>query len=144
MRTQASFILTIEWPTIFLIVVVYLSFFIITYFAGSITLWLSVPLLAIVIAQHSSLQHEILHGHPFQNQRISDLIGSLAIGGLIPYLRFKQTHLQHHIDRMANNFANRRCLSQFFHHHLFCRLNLSLAISAALSHRHCPAFVFAA
>ena len=27
-------------------------------------LWLAVPLLAVILAQHSSLQHEVIHGHP--------------------------------------------------------------------------------
>ena len=98
MRIQATSNSTTEWPTITLIVVVYVSFLIVTYFASLIPLWLSIALLAIVMAQHSSLQHEILHGHPFRNQRVSDLAASLAIGLLIPYQRFKQTHLQHHID----------------------------------------------
>lgn len=54
--------------------------------------------LSLVIALHSSLQHEMLHGHPFKNQSWNDLMVFPAIGILVPYQRFKDTHLEHHYD----------------------------------------------
>ncbi|WP_210183479.1 fatty acid desaturase [Hoeflea olei] len=50
------------------------------------------------ITLHSSLQHEFLHGHPFRNQLINDLLIAPPIGVLVPYLRFKSCHLTHHIN----------------------------------------------
>jgi fatty acid desaturase len=47
---------------------------------------------------HSSLSHEILHGHPFGAERAETIIGLFQPGLFVPYLRFKQTHLAHHRD----------------------------------------------
>ncbi|MEM9732405.1 MAG: fatty acid desaturase [Pseudomonadota bacterium] len=87
-----------EWPTLLLLMVVYGLFVLATAFAHLLTPWLAVPLLAITIALHSSLQHEVLHGHPFRSRFWSELTVFPAIGLFIPYLRFKETHLQHHYD----------------------------------------------
>ncbi|MEL6503147.1 MAG: fatty acid desaturase [Pseudomonadota bacterium] len=88
----------LEWPTLLLLVIVYGSFATLTIYATTVTLWLAMPALAVLIALHSSLQHEVLHGHPFGNQTLSELTVFPAIGLFIPYLRFKKTHLQHHYD----------------------------------------------
>lgn len=68
-------------------------------------LWLS-PLLgwwfvvpgAIAVAFHSSLQHEILHGHPTRNALINEALVFPALGLFIPYRRFRDLHLRHHND----------------------------------------------
>lgn len=86
----------IEWPTVGLIFICYASFAVAT--TGVLPVWISVPLLAITIALHSSLQHEVLHGHPFRSRRLSELTVFPAIGLVIPYIRFKDTHLKHHFD----------------------------------------------
>jgi len=58
----------IEWPTFGIITICMVSLPLITFFATSITLWVAVPLLMVVLALHSSLQHEVLHGHPFKSE----------------------------------------------------------------------------
>lgn len=55
-----------------------------------------VVLLALVL--QSSLSHEILHGHPFTNKQMNTALGLFAIGLFVPYIRFRDTHLAHHID----------------------------------------------
>ena len=40
------------------------------------TLWLAVPLTGLLIALHSSLQHEAIHGHPFADQRLNAALAS--------------------------------------------------------------------
>ncbi|MBU4528265.1 MAG: fatty acid desaturase [Hoeflea sp.] len=59
---------------------------------------LRVLVLIPTITLHSSLQHEFLHGHPFRNQKLNDLLIAPPIGVLVPYLRFKSCHLTHHIN----------------------------------------------
>ncbi len=86
----------IEWPTILLLSLVYLGFLAAICLADLITLWIAVPLIAVLIAQHSSLQHEVLHGHPFRSQHLNEALIFPAMGLFVPYLRFKATHLQHH------------------------------------------------
>ena len=59
---------------------------------------LSVVLLAIVVALHSSLQHEALHGHPTSNTRLNEALVFLPIGLVFPYRRYRRLHLRHHTD----------------------------------------------
>lgn len=87
-----------EAPTLVLLITVYGTFTGLTLAASTLPLWLIIPLLAATIALHSSLQHEVLHGHPFRNQTLSDATIFPALGLFIPYLRFKDTHLAHHYD----------------------------------------------
>ena len=49
-----------------------------------------------VLVLHSSLQHEIMHGHPFGDRRLNDLLGTPGLGLYLPYGRFADTHLAHH------------------------------------------------
>ncbi|RMF41787.1 MAG: fatty acid desaturase [Alphaproteobacteria bacterium] len=60
--------------------------------------WLGVLILAPVLTLHSSLQHEIIHGHPTDRQEVNDLLGFPALGLFVPYLRYRATHLAHHRD----------------------------------------------
>ena len=62
-----------EWPTILMLTATYVVW------ALGLALWpvsglLSVLLTALAIAQFSSLQHEVLHGHPFANQRLNEAL----------------------------------------------------------------------
>jgi fatty acid desaturase len=59
---------------------------------------LSVIVTALAIAQFSSLQHEVLHGHPFRNQTLSEALVFPGLTLFVPYIRFKDSHLQHHYD----------------------------------------------
>ena len=88
---------TVEWPTLLLLMATYIGF------AVGTTLWDRWPVVSIVltawcIAQFSSLQHEALHGHPFRNDLLNEALVFPALAIVMPYRRFKQTHLQHHFD----------------------------------------------
>ncbi len=87
----------IEWPTLAMIALTYATFGL----GGG--LWglsptLSILITALALAQYSSLQHEVLHGHPFARQWASEALVFPALLLVIPYLRFKDTHLAHHFD----------------------------------------------
>lgn len=86
-----------EWPTLLVALGCYLSYLGFTYFSGSLGLFV-IPLLALTMTLHSSLQHEVLHGHPFRSQTLSEALVFPAIGLFIPYERFRDTHLRHHHD----------------------------------------------
>jgi fatty acid desaturase len=87
----------IEWPTVLLLALTYLVWGLGT------TIWdtsalLSVLLTAVAVAQFSSLQHEVLHGHPFASQTLNEVLVFPALALVVPYIRFKDTHLVHHYD----------------------------------------------
>lgn len=87
-----------EWRTLLLAGVCYAVWLLLAFGWADLPDTLRVLLLIPTITLHSSLQHEFLHGHPFRNQKINDLLIAPPIGVLVPYLRFKSCHLTHHIN----------------------------------------------
>ena len=89
---------SVEWPTLILTLSVYgaYAFGAIVVLPVSFLLGLIIMIIAGVL--HSSLTHEVLHGHPFQNAFVNALLVFPALIIFIPYLRFKDTHLEHHRD----------------------------------------------
>ena len=88
----------IEWPTLALIVGVHVGIAAITWFFWNIPVWIAIPVAAYLVALHSSLQHEALHGHPTRSTAINEALVFLPFLLTIPYRRYKTTHLQHHHD----------------------------------------------
>lgn len=85
-----------EWRTVALVAAVYGGAAAVVRAHGSLGPWLSVPLLAWFGAWHLSLQHEVLHGHPFRRQWANDLLGYVPVTLWIPYREFRIDHLLHH------------------------------------------------
>jgi fatty acid desaturase len=88
----------IEWPTLVVFVATYALWGIATTLLWQVSPVLALFTAAIAIAQYSSLTHEVLHGHPFPNQSLSEALVFPGITVYVPYLRFKDLHLQHHFD----------------------------------------------
>ena len=84
-----------DWPTLALIICCYVTWLVLLFTAP---IWISILLLAPVIALQSSLQHEVLHGHPFRNQRFNEALVWPSLNIVIPFTRFRDTHLAHHHD----------------------------------------------
>lgn len=85
----------IEFPTLFLIALTYLVWIIALVFTP---LWLAFLMLSLAIAMHSSLCHEVLHNHPTPWQSINTALVRPGLGLTVPYGRFRDTHLAHHLD----------------------------------------------
>ncbi len=88
----------IEWPTLGLLLGCYAL-----WAAGTTVLaglWLPLGILAVALAVtlHSSLSHEALHGHPFGNRHLDAAAIFPALSLMVPYMRFRDTHLAHHHD----------------------------------------------
>ncbi|MEI6640532.1 MAG: fatty acid desaturase [Novosphingobium sp.] len=87
----------IEWPTLALLFACHVAW-VGACLLYSLAPWLAVPLLALAIALHSSLQHEAIHRHPTPSEGWNELLVSLPLGLLIPWRRYRETHLAHHVD----------------------------------------------
>jgi fatty acid desaturase len=88
----------IEWPTVGLIVAVYIVLMTIVWFHASLPWWLILPVGAYSAALYSSLQHEVLHGHPTGNRKLNEAMVFASPSLWLPYQRYKHTHLIHHND----------------------------------------------
>jgi fatty acid desaturase len=88
----------IEWQTWLLIVVIYACWIGLVVYFDQIPIWLSTPLLIVVGAWYMSLQHELLHGHPTQKRWLNQLFGILPLAVWYPYIIYRDSHIQHHID----------------------------------------------
>lgn len=95
----------VEWPTVALVGLCYGLWIV-----SGVFLWPDWPLVAlslmtIGVALHSSLAHEVLHGHPTRSARINEALVFLPIGLLWPYRRYRTLHLRHHRDeRLTDPF----------------------------------------
>jgi fatty acid desaturase len=85
-----------EWPTLGLLGACYLLWLGVTALHDQIGYLLAVPILILTLTQFSSLQHEVLHGHPFRSGRLNELTVFLPLGLWLPYRRFRDLHLRHH------------------------------------------------
>jgi fatty acid desaturase len=90
--------LGVEWPTIALAIVIYGGWIGVTALYAAMPLYVFLPLCAILALWQSSLQHEVLHGHPTRSRRVNRLFGMPPLVLWLPYERYRQTHLTHHID----------------------------------------------
>ena len=59
----------VEWPTLGLLVTCYAVWGVALWWLPGLSLWLAVPVAGWAIAQHASLTHEAIHGHPFRSPR---------------------------------------------------------------------------
>ena len=95
----------VEWPTVALIAVCYGA-----WLAAGFLLWPRLPVLAcavmaLAVALHSSLVHEVLHGHPTRNAHLNEALVFWPLGLSWPFRRFKTLHLRHHADeRLTDPF----------------------------------------
>jgi fatty acid desaturase len=91
-----------EWRTLAVVIAVYGLTVLTVLRYDVLTPWLAVPMLAVLGAWHLSMQHEVLHGHPFKSQFINDAIGGIPVTLWIPYLAFKKDHHEHHLSDLTN------------------------------------------
>ncbi len=88
----------VEWPTLLLLLLTFAAWLALTALvprAGSP--WL-LPLLAVLLTFHSSLQHELVHGHPTRWRQVNRALGMVPLAFWLPFERYRQTHLVHHVN----------------------------------------------
>ncbi len=86
----------IEWPTIAVMALVYSVLGCLIWFHSTLPWWLILPVGAYFAALHTSLQHEVLHGHPTRSKAVNEALIFLTPTMWLPYQRYKDTHLMHH------------------------------------------------
>lgn len=87
-----------EWPTLALIGTTSSIWLIAIACSNALVPWILLPIAAVMVTLHSSLQHEVLHGHPTRNNHVNEALIYFGIGLFIPYRRFKALHMRHHND----------------------------------------------
>lgn len=93
----------VEWPTLALLTLSYALWALGTTWAAAWWLPAGMVLVTFAAALHSSLCHEALHGHPFRRAWLNEALVFPALGLVIPYRRFRDTHLAHHHDEILTD-----------------------------------------
>jgi fatty acid desaturase len=88
----------VELPTLLLLVAAYGGWLAVTSAYGRWPLWIVAPVTAVLLTLHSSLQHEILHGHPTRWRTLNRLMAIVPLSLWLPYERYRENHLKHHIN----------------------------------------------
>ncbi|MCC6304785.1 MAG: fatty acid desaturase [Rhodobacteraceae bacterium] len=92
-----------EWPTLALVAGCYLLWGLATTVLAGASPAFATLATAVLIAQFSSIQHEVLHGHPFRSRWLNEALVFPALTVLVPYGRFRDTHLAHHHDEILTD-----------------------------------------
>lgn len=87
-----------EWPTLVLLGACYVLWALGTTMVYAFWAPLGFILTVVMIGLHSSLTHEMVHGHPFKNERWNEAIMAPCLGLIVPFRRFRDLHLAHHED----------------------------------------------
>jgi fatty acid desaturase len=93
----------VEMATLLLILATYAAWLGVTSAYGRWPVWVVLPVVALLLTLHSSLQHEILHGHPTRWRAVNRLLAVVPLSLWLPYQRYHDLHLTHHInDRLTD------------------------------------------
>jgi fatty acid desaturase len=87
---------TVEWPTVWLCGLVYVVLGTLVWWHAVLPWWVILPVGAYFACLHTSLQHEVLHGHPTRNRLVNEAMIFFTPTLWMPYRRYKETHLAHH------------------------------------------------
>lgn len=93
----------VEWITLSLLLATYAVWILGTTWASALSPTFGVILTGVAVAQFSSLQHEVLHGHPFRNRLLNAALVFPGLTLTVPYGRFRDSHLAHHHDPIVTD-----------------------------------------
>jgi fatty acid desaturase len=93
----------VEWPTLALLALCYGLWALATTAVAALWLPAGILLAALMAALHSSLTHEVIHGHPFRDARWNAALVWPPLALAIPFERFRDTHLAHHMDAVLTD-----------------------------------------
>jgi fatty acid desaturase len=88
----------VEWPTFLAILLCYGAWLAAGTILYRVNHAAALVLIAVIVAFHSSLQHEATHRHPTPSDPVNEILIGLPIGLFYPFRRYRTTHLAHHDD----------------------------------------------
>ena len=88
----------VEWRTLALALAIYGGWMLLTWHHAALPLWARLLGGAWFVAWQGSLQHEVMHGHPTRHRAVNTLFGFPPLSLWLPYVRYRQSHLRHHLD----------------------------------------------
>ncbi|KQT52750.1 MULTISPECIES: fatty acid desaturase [unclassified Aureimonas] len=97
-RPKAARRRAVEGPTLALAGLIYGGFLAVTFWHDSMPWWLFAAVATWLVAWQSSLQHEILHGHPTRSRGFNRMLGMVPLSLWLPYETYRLSHLSHHRD----------------------------------------------
>jgi len=86
----------IEWPTLGLFVLTYCGWLALTALYTHLPILMVLTVLTLLVTLHSSLQHEVIHGHPTPWPLLNNAMAFPALSLAVPFSRYELLHLQHH------------------------------------------------
>jgi fatty acid desaturase len=92
----------VEWPTLLLLVATYASWIVLTLNWNEVPGWILWLIAGYTIALHSSLQHEIIHGHPTRNPRLNMALGWPPLTLWLPLELYRENHRRHHDSELTH------------------------------------------
>ena len=87
-----------EAPTWCLVIAIYGGWLALTFWWRVLPAWVVVPAGAWLCAWHSSLQHELMHGHPTRSATINAALAFPPLSLWLPYPIYREQHIRHHRD----------------------------------------------
>ena len=91
-----------DWRTLVIAVLVYGGWLATVFLHKQMPWWATFALLTWFGAWHLSLQHELVHGHPFLNSKLNAALASLSLTMWVPFLSFKRDHISHHNSTLTH------------------------------------------
>jgi len=91
-----------DWRTLVIAVLVYGGWLATVFLHKQMPWWATFALLTWFGAWHLSLQHELVHGHPFRNSKLNAALASLSPTMWVPFLSFKRDHISHHNSTLTH------------------------------------------
>jgi fatty acid desaturase len=88
----------VEWITLALFAFCVALWGLTVFVLAGVSMVLAAVVSCVALVLHGSLTHEVVHGHPLPSFRLSQALVVLNPGLFIPYIRFRDTHLAHHLD----------------------------------------------
>lgn len=89
-----------EWPTWLLVPVVYAAWAAAVLGLHRLGPVLGTVALTLATCWFTSLQHELIHGHPSRSRLVNRLLGILPLGVWYPFELYRRSHLAHHRDEL--------------------------------------------